>query len=331
MSEDETIYDASPDEADALDEQSQPMAPTTASTTALATIQPAQRFGREQLDLIKRTVAAGTSDDEFALFVEVCRLTGLNPFARQIYAIMRRQNEGGQWVSKMTIQTGIDGYRVLAARSGALAGIDDPTYDTEDGDHPNRASITVYRLVAGERMPFSATARWREYAALNKDGHPVAMWARMPWLMLGKVAEALALRRAFPAELSGVYTSDEMAQADNPAPQPAPARASATPAAPERPQQANHATRPQRQPAPPQRDAGRPTAAPDDEGETIAPPTEAQSKAIARLCTQLQRPTPVFRTFTEASRLITELQVEMRETATGRDLAEAFPAGQRGA
>lgn len=173
-----------------------------------------QEVTPDKYDLIRKTVAAGTSENEFRLFIEVCKLTGLNPFTRQIYAIMRRQNEGGQWANKMTIQTGIDGYRLLAARTGQLAGIDDPIYDTETGEHPNRATITVYRWSHGQRVPFSATARWREYVAINKDGNPVAMWAKMPWLMLGKVAEALALRRAFPAEISGVYTAEEMDQAD---------------------------------------------------------------------------------------------------------------------
>lgn len=196
------------------------MADNPTSLALTPTPQP-QELTADKYDLIKKTVAAGTSEDEFRLFVEVCNLTGLNPFARQIYAIMRNvreQDDQGNWltVKRMTIQTGIDGYRLLAARTGQLAGIDDPIYDTEEGDHPSRATITVYRWSHGQRMPFSATARWGEYAAVNKDGNPTAMWAKMPWLMLGKVAEALALRRAFPAEITGVYTAEEMDQANNP-------------------------------------------------------------------------------------------------------------------
>ncbi len=171
-------------------------------------------FNARQIDLIRTQIAPGCSPDELALFLEVCRSTGLNPLMRQIYAIKRKSGDD----SRMTIQTGIDGYRLLAARTGALAGIDDAEFDTETGEHPATARVTVYRLVAGQRMPFSATARWREYAALGRDGKPVALWAKMPWLMLGKCAEALALRRAFPAELSGVYTAEEMEQADNSAP-----------------------------------------------------------------------------------------------------------------
>lgn len=161
-----------------------------------------------QIELIKKTVAAGCSNDELALFLEVCQATGLNPLLKQIYAI--------KYSGKMTIQTGIDGYRLLASRTGALAGINDAQYDTEEGAHPGWARMTVWRFVQGERVAFTATARWGEYAALDKDGKPTNMWARMPWLMLGKCAEALALRRAFPAELSGIYTGEEMEQADNP-------------------------------------------------------------------------------------------------------------------
>lgn len=161
-----------------------------------------------QVDLIKKTVAVGCSNDELALFLEVCKGSGLNPFMKQIYAIKRGD--------KMTVQTGIDGYRLLAARTGALAGIDDATYNSEDDAHPAWASVTVWRFVQGHRVPFTAKARWSEYAQVNRDGNPSGLWGKMPFLMLAKCAEALALRKAFPAELSGVYTAEEMDQADNP-------------------------------------------------------------------------------------------------------------------
>lgn len=180
------------------------------SATTLTTVPAAESgFTADQVALIKRTIAAGCSDDELALFLQVCRSSGLDPFRRQVYAIVRGKDDKRQ----MSIQTGIDGYRLLAARTGDLAGIDDPAYDSEDADHPNRASVTVWRWSHGQRIPFTATARWKEYAALY-DGKASGKWRDMPYLMLGKCAEALALRRAFPAELSGVYTADEMAQAD---------------------------------------------------------------------------------------------------------------------
>lgn len=196
---------------------------------ALTVATPGQ-WDREQRELIKRQIAPGISDGDLMLFGLICQRTGLDPFARQIYAIMRNaKDEDGKWTKRMTVQTGIDGYRLLAARTGQLAGIDDAEYDTEEAEHPNKARVTVWRLVSGQRVPFTATARWNEYVQVNKDGQPTSMWAKMPWLMLGKCAEALALRKAFPAELSGIYTSEEMEQADTPEIVPAPAQQAAQP------------------------------------------------------------------------------------------------------
>lgn len=174
-------------------------------------------YSREELDLIKKTVAAGTSDLEFQLFVTIAQTTGLSPLHRQIYAIMRNEKQqDGSYKKRMTIQTGIDGYRLIASRTRQLAGIDDADYDTEDAPHPKWARVTVWRMVGGQRCPFTAKARWDEYVQTNKDGKSQGLWAKMPYLMLAKVAEALALRKAFPAELSSVYTHQEMAQANGP-------------------------------------------------------------------------------------------------------------------
>lgn len=161
------------------------------------------RYPQEKIDLIKRTVAAGATDDELALFLEQCRRTGLDPFSRQIYLIKRGSGDA----ARATIQTGIDGYRLIAARTGLHAGTDDVIYTETDKGEPLTASVTVYRIVQGQRVGFTATARMTEY---RQDRAP--MWQRMPNLMLGKCAEALALRKAFPAELSGIYTDAEMDQ-----------------------------------------------------------------------------------------------------------------------
>ena len=160
-------------------------------------------YNREQIDLLKKTVATGLDDNEFKLLIEVAQGTGLNLFQRQIYGIKR----GG----KMTIQTGIDGYRLVAARTGRHAGTSDAEFDSQDGQHPRSARVTVKKVMQnGFVADFTATARWSEYV---QEQSP--MWRKMPYLMLSKCAEALALRKAFPAELSGVYTAEEMMQADD--------------------------------------------------------------------------------------------------------------------
>jgi phage recombination protein Bet len=167
-----------------------------------------QDMSNDKLELIKKTVAKGATDLELELFLHACKRTGLDPLMKQIYAIKRRNNKTG--VDDMSIQTGIDGYRLIADRTGFYAGSDEPTYMIADDGWPDVASVTVHKLVGGVRCPFSASARWKEYC---QDSSP--MWKKMPFLMLGKCAEALALRKAFPAELSGVYTQEEMMQADN--------------------------------------------------------------------------------------------------------------------
>lgn len=169
-----------------------------------------EEMTREKIELIKRTVAVGTSDDELALFLYTAKRTGLDPLSKQIHAIMRWNKSANRHV--MTIQTAIDGYRLIADRTGKLAGISDPVFDDETKANPNKASVTVKKIVEGHICEFTASARWSEYAALNETGG--FMWKKMPYLMLGKCAEALALRKAFPADLSGVYTNEEMAQAD---------------------------------------------------------------------------------------------------------------------
>lgn len=172
-----------------------------------------QSWTPDKVDLIKRTICVGATDDELQLFLYVCKKTGLDPLTRQIYALRRWRKDLGREV--MTIQTGIDGYRVIAERTGKLLGISDPVFDVEDAPHPNRATVTVKKLVDGHIAEFTATARWNEYVQLGRDGKPTGMWAKMPYLMPGKCAESLALRKAFPADLSGVYTAEEMAQADS--------------------------------------------------------------------------------------------------------------------
>lgn len=144
---------------------------------------------------------------EIDYFFGACNRLGLDPISKQIYAIMRYDKRAGR--KKLTIQVSIDGYRSKAAETGEYAGSDDAVFvgKTPDGK-PAQATVTVYRIVQGHRCPFTATARWAEYVG---DGQ----WGSKPHIMLAKCAEALALRKAFPAELGGTYTTDEMNHADH--------------------------------------------------------------------------------------------------------------------
>jgi phage recombination protein Bet len=168
-------------------------------------------YDTEKIALVKRLVCRGASDDELALFLHVCRRTGLDPLARQIYALKRRENVDGEWVERLSIQTGIDGYRLVADRTGHYAPGREPSFAYDAQGRLVSATAHVRKQTAdGTWHEVSATAHYAEYAALKRDGQPTRMWADKPHVMLQKCAEALALRRAFPAELSGVHTADEM-------------------------------------------------------------------------------------------------------------------------
>jgi phage recombination protein Bet len=162
----------------------------------------------EQTQLISTTIAPGCSGDELRLFAYACQRTGLDPFSKQIYAIKR----GG----KMTIQAGIDGLRSIAERTGQLDG-SETLWCGDDGvwtdvwlgsKPPAAAKTTVWRK--GASHPFTGVARFADYNAGQ------GLWTKMGATMIAKCSEALALRKAFPADLSGVYSSDEMEQAVEP-------------------------------------------------------------------------------------------------------------------
>lgn len=158
-------------------------------------------FSDEQVSLIKRTIAKDSTDDELKLFMHQCKRTGLDPMTRQIYFMKR--------AGKVTIQTSIDGFRVIAERSGDYAGQDEPEFIYK-GEKLDCAKVKVYRFKGEQRyLAAVGVAYWNEYCPQQGQDF---MWKKMPHTMLSKVAEALALRKAYPQDLSGLYTGDEMAQ-----------------------------------------------------------------------------------------------------------------------
>lgn len=188
-----------------------------------------------QIAALRQMGVNGAPDPDLQVFFHFARRTGLDPFARQVYLIGRPDQGQIKW----TIQTGIDGFRLIAdrvdERTKTHRGYEDTLWYSkatgwvdvwDDDDPPSAARVTVLR--GTQRFP--AVAHYREYVGRKRDGTPNRMWASMPANQLSKCAEALALRKAYPQDLSGVYMHEEMQQAGNDLPD-APVTPEATSAA----------------------------------------------------------------------------------------------------
>lgn len=180
-------------------------------------------YTQEQINVIKNTVAQGATDTELALFLNQCKRTGLDAMTRQIYFIKDKNG-------KVQTQTSVDGFRLIAERSDKYEGQTKAEWCGSDGqwvdiwlkkEPPAAARVGVYKK--GFREALYAVALFEEYAQRHlyddkygkfKSGDLTFIWNKMPSLMIAKVAECLALRKAFPNDLSGIYSSEEMAQAE---------------------------------------------------------------------------------------------------------------------
>ena len=180
-----------------------------------------QAFTDDQRRMIRDAFANGATDAEFAVLMEIACARRLNPLLRQVHFVSRWDSHKRREV--WAVQVSIDGLRAIAERTGLYAGQDEPEFvDNPDGT-PKLCRVRVYRK--DWPRPAVGIAYWEEYVQTTRDKatgktRPSAMWERMPHVMLAKCAESLALRKAFPEDMSGLYTSEEMAQATNAAPLP---------------------------------------------------------------------------------------------------------------
>lgn len=187
---------------------------------AITDIRRPMEMTRDQIELLKRTICKGATDDELAMFMNTSSRLGLDPFARQVFFVKRWDSRERREVGQA--QVSVDGLRASAAKTGDYEGQMGPFWCGPDGAwkdawidqaFPTAAKVGVLRR--GFREPIWSVATWESYVQKNKEGQPTAMWQRMPDVMLAKCAESQALRRAFAESLSGVYTQEEMGQAAN--------------------------------------------------------------------------------------------------------------------
>jgi phage recombination protein Bet len=175
-------------------------------------------LSREQIDLLKRTACQGATDDELAFFLNVAASRQLDPFLGQIHAVKRY--DSSQKRNVMACQVGIDGFRLIADRTGQRDGESDTLWCGKDGkwqevwtsdDPPFACKVTVWRK--DSTRPYSSIAYYKMYVQRTREGKPNSIWTKGAAHMMAKSAESGALRKAFPAELSGLYTDSEMQQA----------------------------------------------------------------------------------------------------------------------
>lgn len=188
-----------------------------------------------QLALIRRTVAADTTADEFNMFIEIAKRAGLDPFRRQLYCIVYSKDKPDK--RKVTFITGIDGFRAVAARNRDYRPDDEEPNIVYDDAAKNpetnplgivKATVKAHKMApSGEWFPVSGTAYWSEFAPLKDEWawndekgkrlptgritlDPTSNWYKMGRIMICKCAEAQALRKGWPEDLSGIYSPEEM-------------------------------------------------------------------------------------------------------------------------
>lgn len=180
--------------------------------------------------LVEQTFPNAKSIEGVLMALEYCRARNLDILKRPVHIVPMWDSKKKQYVE--TVWPGISEIRTTAHRTGEYAGCDDTEFGPEittvfqgrvkEGTnwvdrevtvkHPEWAKVTVYRLVKGHRVAFSGPkVFWKEAAAtIGKSDLPNDMWRKRTYGQLDKCAEAAALRKAFPEEIGGEYTAEEM-------------------------------------------------------------------------------------------------------------------------
>lgn len=162
-------------------------------------------FTKEELSIIRKMVDVSVTDDEFNLFIETAKRYNLDPIKKQIWCVKYNN-------APAKIVVGRDGFLHHAHLSGQFGGMKTFAINSDGSETPIAKSSTeligaicyVYRK--DWNKPLVQAVSLAEYDS-NKG-----IWANMKQVMIMKVAESMALRKAF--DVSGVYSTEELTYDD---------------------------------------------------------------------------------------------------------------------
>lgn len=174
-----------------------------------------------QWHTLSKSLFPGAKPESVLLAVDYCRARKLDPMKKPCHIVPMRVKDArtGDWRWRDVILPGIYELRTTAQRTGEYMGHSKPEYGPEVAvfgvTAPEYCEMTVYRwnAAAKSRTEFPVRAYFREVCGTKKqDGNEVAndRWARAPVQMLTKVTESWGLREAFPDEIGGEHTVEEV-------------------------------------------------------------------------------------------------------------------------
>ena len=169
------------------------------------------QFTEQQEEMIRANFSTGATKSEFEVLMAIAKARKLNPLLKQVYFVKRKDKKLNKEV--WSVQVSIDGLRAIAERTGSYDGQDEPEFEYNSDKEIVLARVKVYKK--GVSRPFVGVARWEEYVQTTYEGTPTKFWKDMPFTMLAKCAEALAIRKAFPEDSGGLYVAEELMQGEH--------------------------------------------------------------------------------------------------------------------
>jgi phage recombination protein Bet len=165
---------------------------------------------------LSNSIYPGAAPESIIMVHQYCKARNLDPLKKPAHIVPMPVTDAktGNTVWRDVVMPGISEHRITAMRTGKYAGMDQPVVGDEiefkGVKAPEFMTVTVYRMIDGVRVPFPHTEYFVESVQTKKNGEINAMWTRRPRGQLLKCVEAGALRKAFPEELGGEITAEEM-------------------------------------------------------------------------------------------------------------------------